>query len=67
MGNIWGVILGTFLLAILPEALRDVSGPIQENVFGRVWLDPESLRMVLFGLALILVMLLRPSGLWPKR
>ncbi|MAW34064.1 MAG: ABC transporter ATP-binding protein [Proteobacteria bacterium] len=67
MGNIWGVILGTFLLAILPEVLRDVSGPIQENVLGRVWLDPESLRMVLFGLALILVMLLRPSGLWPKR
>jgi branched-chain amino acid transport system permease protein len=32
-----------------------------------VLLDPEVLRMLLFGLALILVMLLRPAGLWPSR
>jgi branched-chain amino acid transport system permease protein len=28
--------------------------------------DPENLRMLLFGLALILVMLLKPAGLWPS-
>ena len=67
MGNVWGVVLGTFLLAILPEILRDLSSPVQEALLGQVWLDPESLRMVLFGLALILVMLLRPSGLLPPR
>jgi branched-chain amino acid transport system permease protein len=30
-----------------------------------VYIDPEALRMLLFGLALILVMLVRPTGLWP--
>ncbi len=67
MGNVWGVILGTFILAILPEVLRDISSPLQENILGKVWLDPESLRMVLFGLALIIVMLVRPTGLWPSK
>jgi len=31
-----------------------------------VLLDPESLRMLLFGIALILVMIYRPAGLWPE-
>jgi len=66
MGNVWGVVLGTFILAILPEILRDISSPLQVSLIGRVWLDPESLRMVLFGLALILVMLIRPSGILPS-
>jgi branched-chain amino acid transport system permease protein len=39
---------------------------VQQQLFGKVILDPESLRMLLFGLALILVMLLRPAGLWPS-
>ena len=67
MGNVWGVVLGTLILAILPEVLRDISSPLQENILGKVWVDPESLRMVLFGLALILVMLVRPTGLWPSK
>jgi branched-chain amino acid transport system permease protein len=40
--------------------------PLQRALFGQVLLDPESLRMLLFGLALILVMLYRPAGLWPE-
>jgi branched-chain amino acid transport system permease protein len=39
----------------------------QQALFGKVVLDPESLRMLLFGLALILVMLYRPAGLWPSQ
>jgi hypothetical protein len=31
-----------------------------------VLVDPGILRMLLFGLALILVMLYRPAGLWPS-
>jgi branched-chain amino acid transport system permease protein len=50
----------------LPEFLRYTAVPVQENLFGRVLLDPESLRMLLLGMALILVMLLRPAGLWPS-
>jgi branched-chain amino acid transport system permease protein len=65
MGHIPGVILGTVLLVVLPEALRYL-GPLQQAVFGRVLADPADLRLLVFGLALILVMLLRPSGLWPS-
>ena len=54
------------LLAVLPEVLRHGAGPVQNALFGKVILDPESLRMLLFGLALILVMLYRPAGLWPS-
>ena len=66
MGHIPGVILGGFLLAVLPEALRHGAGPVQQAMFGRVLLDPESLRILAFGLALILVMIYRPAGLWPS-
>jgi branched-chain amino acid transport system permease protein len=65
MGHIPGVVLGAVLLVVLPEALRYL-GPLQQALFGRVLADPADLRLLLFGLALILVMLLRPSGLWPS-
>ncbi|MEO6422383.1 MAG: ABC transporter ATP-binding protein [Candidatus Nitrotoga sp.] len=66
MGNISGVLLGGMLLVVLPEALRHGSGPVQQFLFGKTLIDPESLRMLLFGLALITVMLWRPAGLWPS-
>ncbi|MBI3044185.1 MAG: ABC transporter ATP-binding protein [Betaproteobacteria bacterium] len=65
MGHIPGVVLGAILLVVLPEALRYL-GPLQQALFGRVLADPADLRLLVFGLALILVMLLRPSGLWPS-
>ena len=65
MGHIPGVVLGAVLLVVLPEALRYL-GPLQQALFGRVLADPADLRLLVFGLALILVMLLRPSGLWPS-
>ena len=66
MGHIAGVVLGALLLATLPEILRHTASPVQQQLFGTVYLDPEALRMLLFGLALILVMLIRPAGLWPS-
>jgi len=66
MGHIPGVIFGGILLTVLPEALRYGAVPVQTALFGKVLIPPESLRMLLFGLALILVMLYRPAGLWPS-
>jgi branched-chain amino acid transport system permease protein len=66
MGHVPGVILGAVLLTALPEALRYV-GPLQNQWFGRVFVDPSDLRMLLFGLALVLMMLFRPAGLWPSK
>lgn len=50
-GNRWGVLLGAFLVAYLPERFRFV----------------EDFRVLLFGLALIVLATLRPEGLLPPR
>jgi branched-chain amino acid transport system permease protein len=50
-GNIPGVMLGAFLIAWLPERFR-------------VFTD---YRILLFGAALVLMMALRPEGIWPSR
>lgn len=50
-GSIPGVLLGAIIVAGLPEALR----------FLNLW------REFAFAIALILLMLLRPQGLWPAR
>jgi branched-chain amino acid transport system permease protein len=65
MGNIAGVILGAALLTITPEWLRAIATPVQMKLFGHTLVDPENLRMLLFGTALIATMLFRPQGLWP--
>jgi len=64
LGHLPGVILGAVLLAALPEVLRYVAGPLQAMTDGR--LDAAILRQLLIALAMIIVMLLRPRGLWPS-
>ncbi len=64
IGHLPGVILGAVLLAALPEVLRYVAGPLQDMTGGR--LDSSILRQLLIALAMILVMLSRPRGLWPS-
>jgi branched-chain amino acid transport system permease protein len=65
MGHIPGVILGAILLYAIPEALRVWAKPTQEFLFGHEYVAPEALRMLLFGSAMVLIMLYRPNGLWP--
>jgi branched-chain amino acid transport system permease protein len=50
-GNIPGVILGAFLVAWLPEVSRGFS----------------QYRVVVFGAALVILMIFRPQGIWPSR
>jgi branched-chain amino acid transport system permease protein len=66
MGNIWGVILGALLLSFVPEVLRYTVGPVQQSLFGRTLIDPEVIRMLLFGIAMVVMMLFRPAGLFPS-
>jgi len=56
LGSISGSIVAAALLTVLPEVLR----PLQE------WTGVD-LRMVLYSLALILMMLLRPEGLFGRK
>jgi branched-chain amino acid transport system permease protein len=51
MGKIPGVILGAFIVVLAPEVLRD---------FG-------AFRYLIFAVGLLLIMLYRPSGIWPVR
>ena len=51
MGNMWGVILGGTLLAYLPERIRFISNA----------------RQLVFGLALVIIMNVRPDGLLPRK
>ncbi|HZW03053.1 MAG TPA: branched-chain amino acid ABC transporter permease, partial [Anaerolineaceae bacterium] len=51
MGSIPGVILGAFALKGLPEILRDL----------------ENYRLLVFGALLVVMMILRPEGLWPAQ
>jgi len=67
MGNIGGVIVGALLLSFVPEVLRYTVEPVQRAMFGRMLIEPEVIRMLLFGLALVLMMLYRPAGIWPSK
>jgi branched-chain amino acid transport system permease protein len=64
LGHLPGVVLGAVLLAALPEVLRHLAGPLQGLTGGR--LDASILRQLLIALAMIVIMLMRPRGLWPS-
>ena len=57
-------LIGAVLLSALPEVLRYVAGPLQAMTDGR--LDAAILRQLLIALAMIIIMLMRPRGLWPS-
>ena len=65
MGHIPGVVVGGIILAALPEVLRHTVEPVQNALFGKVLVDAEILRQLLYGLAMVVIMLTRPAGLWP--
>jgi len=50
MGSIWGVLVGAIALVGLPELLREFA----------------EYRLLVYGAALMAMMLLRPEGLWPE-
>ncbi len=62
MGSISGSTLAAVLLTILPEALRTVTTRINVHLPDAYQLP--DLRMIIYSLALILMMILRPQGLF---
>jgi branched-chain amino acid transport system permease protein len=55
LGSIPGVIVGAVVVVVTPELLNSLPA------------DLQPLRLLLFALALILLMIFRPEGLWPSR
>ena len=72
MGSIPGVIAGAFAIAFLPEYLRNVSaGPTIAHALNHLTGghvdDVAEYRVLLFGAALVVMMIFRPQGLLPSR
>lgn len=64
MGHIPGVILGAVVLTIMPQLLRELISSLPDAISSHI--PPENVRMLVFGLALVLMMLWRPTGMWPS-
>jgi branched-chain amino acid transport system permease protein len=72
MGSIPGVIVGAFVVAFLPEYLRDVSAGDTltrwlNAITGGHATNITEYRVMLFGAALVAMMIFRPQGLLPSR
>ncbi len=70
MGNTAGVVAAAILLTLLPEALRVAAGwniplPFTSEHLSLQWIAKT--RMIIYALMLILIMQLRPQGLFARR
>jgi branched-chain amino acid transport system permease protein len=72
MGSTPGVVLGAFVIAFLPEYLREVAAGetitrwLNTAIGGNAGTITEY-RVLLFGAALVVCTVFRPQGLWPSR
>jgi branched-chain amino acid transport system permease protein len=72
LGSTPGVIAGAFAVAYLPEYFREAAGGddllrFLNRITGSNVTDINEYRFLLFGLALVLMMVFRPQGLLPSR
>ena len=56
MGSVGGALLGAAIVILVPEVLRSVLSA-----------ELVSWRYFLFGVALVLIAIFRPKGLWPDK
>ena len=66
MGNIYGVIVGSFLLSALERFILPQATVFAHNL-GFVNVDFSNFRFLMYGLILVSIMLFRPEGLFPSR
>jgi branched-chain amino acid transport system permease protein len=65
MGSIWGVIAGSLILGYLDrEGLATIGSKIQD---AGVDFDPTKYQFGIYGLIIVVMMLVRPTGLIPER
>jgi branched-chain amino acid transport system permease protein len=73
IGNVFGAIIGAVLIGSFDRILAErLTGPINAlgNQIGNEWLASHNVgddRYLVFGMALVLMMLLRPGGLFPNK
>ena len=69
MGNIWGVAIGAFLVFLIQTVILKQLNVFFDNVQVPVLSDVDFLQyqFLLYGIALVAMMLIRPEGLFPSR
>ena len=69
MGNIWGVAIGAFILFMIQSVFLKQLNIFFDNVHVPILSDLDFLQyqFLLYGIALVGMMLLRPEGLFPSR
>jgi len=73
LGNVWGVIVGGVLMGSFNLILAEDATSFLRNLgygLGLPFLqnaDLQSSKFMIYGLALVLMMVLRPAGLFPSR
>jgi len=69
MGNIWGVAVGAFVLFMMQSVFLKQLNIFFDNVHVPILSDLDFLQyqFLLYGIALVAMMLLRPEGLFPSR
>jgi branched-chain amino acid transport system permease protein len=69
MGNIWGVAVGAFIIfmiqTVILKQLNIFFGNVQVPILSDI--DFLQYQFLLYGIALVAMMLLRPEGLFPSR
>jgi branched-chain amino acid transport system permease protein len=65
MGNIWGVIVGSFTLSFINGFLLPQSTNLAHSM--HLNLDFTNYRFMLYGVILVAMMLFRPEGLIPSK
>jgi ABC-type branched-subunit amino acid transport system permease subunit len=69
MGNIWGVAIGAFIIFMIQSVFLKQLNIFFDNVQVPILSDLDFLQyqFLLYGIALVAMMLLRPEGLFPSR
>ncbi len=69
MGNIWGVAIGAFIVFLIQTVILKQLNIFFDNVQVPILSDVDFLQyqFLLYGVALVAMMLLRPEGLFPSR
>jgi len=66
LGSIWGVVVGAVVLTYINfKFIPDTLNPFFDDL--GVGIDPTEITGGIFGFLLVVMMIIRPEGLWPER
>jgi branched-chain amino acid transport system permease protein len=68
LGSVWGVVIGALALTFIDRKLPDILDPLDiPGTLGLKGVGIADLKIGIFGFLLVIMMVLRPQGLFPER